>query len=410
MYDAYCATLAEIRVFLKSSRHLKFKASSKQETYSWIQKVLRTFCYRTLGKEDKGIIKRYLSKMSGYSKAQTARLISQYVQKGHIEIRQYQRYRFETRYTPGDVSLLANCDKLHDFVNGAALKKILVRMAQVYKQVEYENISKISVAHIYNLRKQTSYKRLAGNYQKTKGRNVSIGVRAKPNPEGKPGYIRVDSVHQGDETDGIKGVYHINMVDEIVQWEAVGAVEHISEVYMVPLLERLLDFFPYVIVEFHADNGSEYINKLVAQLLNRLVIKLSKSRSRKSGDNALVEGKNGSIIRKWLGYGFIDQKYADMINGFYFGVFNQYLCFHRPCAFATHKLIGKYGKIRKVYKACDYMTPFEKLTSIANWQKYLKPSVGAESLYAIYMSKTDNQIAKEVQEKRRILFQKINRY
>ncbi len=56
--------------------------------------------------------------------------------------------------------------------------------------------------------------------KKTRSRQVAIGERRKPNAEGKPGYIQVDTVHQGDQ-DGIKGVYHINSVDGVTQYEVV---------------------------------------------------------------------------------------------------------------------------------------------------------------------------------------------
>jgi transposase InsO family protein len=51
----------------------------------------------------------------------------------------------------------------------------------------------------------------------------------------------------------------------------------------------LLDAFPFVIKGFHSDNGSEYINKRVAKLLEKLLIEFTKSRARHTNDNALAE-------------------------------------------------------------------------------------------------------------------------
>ena len=111
----------------------------------------------------------------------------------------------------------------------------------------------------------------------------------------------MDTVHQGD-LDGAKGVYHINTVDEITQYEHVGTVQAISERFLVPVLEALIDAYPFEIVGFHADSGSEYINHQVAALLNKLHIgQFTKSRARQCNDNALVEGKNGAVIRHYLG-------------------------------------------------------------------------------------------------------------
>ena len=125
----------------------------------------------------------------------------------------------------------------------------------------------------------------------------------------------MDTVHQGD-LDGKKGVYHLNAVDEVTQFEIVCSVEKISERYLIPVLSALLEQFPFVILGFHADNGSEYINRHVAQLLNKLLIGLTKSRARQTNDNALVESKNGAIVRKHLGYGHIPQRFAPLINAF----------------------------------------------------------------------------------------------
>jgi transposase InsO family protein len=69
-----------------------------------------------------------------------------------------------------------------------------------------------------------------------------------------------------------------------------------------------MEAFPFVIQGFHADNGSEYINQRVAERLNKLLIEFTKSRSRPTNDNALVESKNGAVVRKHLGYAHIPQK------------------------------------------------------------------------------------------------------
>lgn len=140
-------------------------------------------------------------------------------------------------------------------------------------------IKDISVSHIYNLREKRQFVSASLTCTKTQAVSTPIGIRKKPDPQGKPGSIHVDSVHQGDR-DGEKGVYHINLVDEVAQWEIVGTVEKISEQYLEPLLEALIAQFPFRIFNFHSDNGSEYINRVVAELLNKLLILQTKSQSR----------------------------------------------------------------------------------------------------------------------------------
>lgn len=425
LYDSRMDSLMKIESFLKGTEPVSFEAKpeSRRGMYRWIENTLVKFSYALAKKKDRGIIRRYIQKITGYSRSQVRKCITQYKQTGRVRLKEYERHTFDKIYSSGDISLLAKTDELHDYPNGAALKKILERMVTKYKVLEFEKIAKISVSHIYTLRHTPVYLRMNKRYEKTKPTVVNIGERRKPQPNGKPGFLRVDTVHQGDEEKDVKGishkgtnhfevsytkgVYHINMVDEVVQFEFVGAVEKISEAYLTLLLEILIEFFPFKIIEFHSDNGSEYINGIVVQLLNKLLIKLTKSRSRKTNDNALVEGKNGSIIRKWMGYGFITQKHAEKINNtFYFSSFNEYINYHRPCAFAT-EIIDKKGKIKKVYKTEDYMTPYDKLKSLPDAKKYLKSGITFEQLDKIAMRKTDNEIAQLVQEERRKLFEYI---
>jgi hypothetical protein len=351
------------------------------------------------------LIKKYLKKVTGYSRAQLNRLIAQQRKTGRVKLKEYHRNRFSRKYTNPEVILLAKTDALHDFPNGAALRRILEREAGVFGDKRFENLKEISVQHIYNLRNSLIYQKLNKRYEKTKPVVNQIGTREKPDPKGKPGYIRVDTVHQGDQ-DGVKGVYHINMIDEVTQFQFVAATPKISEDHLLPIIKELLAQFPFVIKQFHSDNGSEYINHIVASLLKKLLIKLTKSRARKTTDNALVESKNGSVIRKWMGYCFIPQDQATTINHFYFGVFNTYLNYHRPCAFASKKIDSK-GKEKKVYHPKDYQTPYEKLKSLPKASCYLQTGITFEQLDKQAYEYTDNQMAELVQQERSKAFSKI---
>jgi len=110
-----------------------------------------------------------------------------------------------------------------------------------------------------------------------------------------------------------------------------------------------------------------------------------------------VEGKNGAVIRKHIGYGAIPAEHAQQIQKFYTAHFNPYLNFHRPCGFATIQYAAN-GKRRRVYQADDYRTPYEKLVSLPNWKRFLKPGVTVELLDLISRAHTDNQAARKMQK------------
>jgi hypothetical protein len=406
MNDSHIETLEQVRQFLRGVAVMEITIPSKNEGYRWIQGTLVRFQYLSLGKTDRGLIRRYLQQISGYSRAQIARLIKQYRKTGRIQRRQRTVKGFTCKYTREDIRLLAGLDELHGTLSGPATKKLCERAWQVFKQAEYQRLAGISVSHLYNLRESTPYARQRGTVNKTHPVQSHIGERRKPRPEGRPGYIRVDTVHQGD-WDGTKGVYHVNAVDEVTQFEGVASVERISERYLIPVLESLIDSFPFIIKGFHADNGSEYINKRVAGLLNKLLIELTKSRSRRTTDNALVESKNGSIVRKHLGYHHIPQKWAPLINEFNQKYLNPYINYHRPCFFPIVKIDAK-GKQKKTYPYKAMMTPYEKLKSLPEAKQYLKPGMTFQRLHDIALSISDNEAAHQLNEARKQLFKTIH--
>ena len=218
-------------------------------------------------------------------------------------------------------------------------------------------------------------------------------------------------MHQGD-FNGVKGVYLINAVDEITQYEFVGAVAHISELFLLPLLTSLLEFFPFVIRGFHSDNGSEYINYRVVKMLNKLHIEFTKSRSRHSNDNALAESKNASVVRKYLGYEHIPSHHAQAVNAFTVELLTPYLNFHgprpprRPCFFPTTRT-DKKGRIKKIYRYKNMMTPNDKLKSLPKAHTFLKTTVTFSALDALALSITDNEAVERVNKARTKLFDKI---
>lgn len=400
-------SIMEMVSFLEGSQTVAFSvASTKDERYQFVDKVLKRYSYNSLKRFEKGTLIRFLEKVSGYSRQQLTRMIKRYTECGAV--RRYQRTEngFNRIYQPEDLCLLAQLDQRHDTPNGLMVKKLCERAYHYFNEEGYERLANISVAHIYNLRKSSGYTKYRYHYEKTKSpKGVHIGERRKPQANGQPGYIRIDTVHQGD-LDGRKGVYHINAVDEVTQFEVVISVERISEHYLIPVLEKLLETFPFKIINFHSDNGGEYVNKTVAKLLSKLLIEFTKSRPRHSNDNALAEGKNAAVVRKIFGYTHIPQRYAERINEFNQRALNPYVNYHRPCLYPTIE-IDKKGKERKKYKYDDMMTPYEKLKMLPNAQQYLKEDVTFGLLDDIAHKMTDNEAADYLQQQRTLLFKHI---
>ena len=221
MDDRHLQKIEQVQQFLEGSGGVKFKPLSREEKYGWTESVLMRFKYPKLRRAGKGVIRQFVQKVTGYSRAQMARMISEYDRTGQLRRKEYQRHRFPGKYTRRDMELLARTDEVHGYLSGPATKRILEREYEVYGHEEFRNISGISVAHLYNLRRRNVRLGVGKAFTKTRTVSSRIGERVKPNPQGEPGHIRVDTVHQGDR-EGEKGVYHINAVDEVTQWEASG--------------------------------------------------------------------------------------------------------------------------------------------------------------------------------------------
>ena len=400
MDDKQLKTLEQVKQFVDSSQEIKFNGIDRKEKYCWTEEVLRKFQYQRLKKVGKGVIRQYLEKVTGYSRAQVNRLIWRYQQSGKVKPTEYRRHCFPQKYTVADVALLARTDELHGWLSGPVTRKILEREYRDYGNIEFQNLSGISVSQIYNLRRSKGYR--GKRFTHTKPAVSKIGERARPDPQGQPGYIRVDTVHQGDR-ERRKGVYHINAVDEVTQWEVVVSLEGISENHLAGTLEELLNQFPFQIRGFHSDNGGEFVNRTVAKLLNKLLIRFTRSRPRHSNDNGLVESKNGSVIRKNLGYIHIPQACADLLNRYHRTYLNPYINFHRPCLFPVEEIDPK-GKVKRRYPYDQINTPYEKLKAIPGVETYLRPGVSLSMLDTIARQMSDNEFAERMVKARTNLF------
>jgi hypothetical protein len=403
MDDSEAVSLEQIRAFLAGSGEVRFAGQERAEVYGWIERTLVRHQYTSLGRADKGVVRQYIGRMTGRSRAQVTRLIAGHRETGHVTAAVYQRTKFATRYTATDVTLLAYVDKAHGNLSGPATKRILEREYGDYGQAVYERLAEISVAQIYRFRNSAAYRKRNTTYQPTRPTVIRIGERRKPQPCGLPGYLRIDTVHQGDQ-DGVKGIYHINAVDEVTQWEIVAATPQISELWLIPLLETMLTQFPFVIRGFHSDNGSEFINYTVAKLLGKLLIEQTKSRAHRSGDNGLVESKNGAILRKHLGFGHIAAPHATVVDAFHREHLNPYVNFHRPCA-VPKVIVAANGKRRRIYTR--WATPWELFQEAPRCESLLQPGVTLAELEHFAQLQSDTEAALEMQRAKRQLLGRI---
>ena len=407
-------TIAQLRAFVEGNEAVDFQPRDRDEAYGFVRDTLERFGYGRLGRRDRGVVLRFLVAATGFSRQQMERLVRQWRDTGDVRDRRGgNRGRpFRRRYTPADVRLLADVDEAYGQMSGLATREVLRRQFEVFGDARFARLATLSNGHLYNLRGSPTYRAKRTVWTRTQPTTVEVALPQAPDPQGLPGHVRVDTVHQGDR-DGAKGLFLINLVDPdrlrsaVTQYEFVGAAVAISERFLLPLLEGLLLSFPFRILGFHADNGSEYVNHRVAELLDKLrVERFTKSRPRNSNDNALVEGKNAHVVRRWFGHDHIPRRFAGDVNRFAQGVLSPFLNFHRPCLFATEYRDAA-GRIRRKYLARDVVTPYARFRSLDGAEGHLKPGVDFQLLDAAANAETDLEAARRVQAARRALFRRI---
>ena len=121
-----------------------------------------------------------------------------------------------------------------------------------------------------------------------------------------------------------------------------------------------------------------------------------------------MESKNGSVIRKNLGYVHIPQGCANLLNVYHKENLNPYINFHRPCFFPV-AVVDHKGKVKNIYPYARIKTPYEKLKSMPQVETYLRPGITLDNLDAIASQMSDNQCAERMVKARSILFKQTNR-
>jgi hypothetical protein len=113
--------------FLEASEAIHFAGEKKEEVYAWVSGCLGEQKWDELGRTARGLVRRYMEKMTGLSRAQITRLIARYGEGEDVQVMRSRRHRFATLYSHADVALLVSVHETHETLSGPATQKILQR-------------------------------------------------------------------------------------------------------------------------------------------------------------------------------------------------------------------------------------------------------------------------------------------
>ena len=187
-------TLDDTRAFLEGSDPVAFRPVHRPETYAFVRRVLVRFRYTELHKPGKGLVQGFLGNVAGLSRAQLTRLVGQYVRTGMVaDGRRGPARPFERRYTAADIRLLPDVDETLGELSGPATRRVMQREFEVYGRLPFDRPAGLSNSHLYRLRGSKTYRSRRTRIERTPRREAAIGERRKPRPEGRPGFLRVDT-------------------------------------------------------------------------------------------------------------------------------------------------------------------------------------------------------------------------
>jgi len=347
----------------------------------------------------------------------------------------YRRRRFAERYTRADIELLASADEARETLSGPATRRILERGRQLYGKQEYTRLTAISVAHLYNLRRSRRYRERRLNYVKTRPTTVSVGERRKPNPQGRPGYLRLDTVHRGDQPEA-KSVFHIDAVDQVPQWQlsphgrrpvrGEPRVVGLNTAYLGGVSEACSGGHAAPVPVSHpglsyrqrqpvhqphrrrtAQQAVDRTDQKPAPAERRSAAAEAGGNQERRGDSGIPGHRSSSLgwmIRKHIGYGYIDAKHADAINDFYRDYFNPYLNYHRPYAQPDVKIDEK-GRKRVRYRR--YQTLLETLSLLDKPAQCPRDGLSINALKTVAAAIGDTDAARRLQPAKNKLFEML---
>ena len=378
-------SLVQVQEFLAGDETTEPRTRTRAEAYRFIERTLQRFDYFRLGRGDKGLLRRLIARVTGLSRAQITRLLSQHRATGKLaDHRRATRRSFARRYTKTDVELLAELDTLHGTPSGPAARVYCVRACHRFGDRRFERLADISNSHLYNLRRSAAYRT---HREKTPDPKHPVpwttGERWRPGPFEQPGHVRVVAALQPD-LPGRRALYHLILVDEVTQFQFVQSVEDLAPPALGPCLATVREAFPFGLRGFHAGPGAETTSHTAAAVL-RILRGAERSGPRApGGGDAHGEPPQGAIV--------------EQVNAFARRVLAPYLNYHRLCFFRRRRS-GPDGRRRdRRHRVADFMTPYDRLRSLPGATACLKPGTTFAQLDAMASAASDNEAARAASE------------
>lgn len=359
--------------------------------------------YLKANKKEKGEILDEFCRNSGYARKYAIQIF----QAGydyHQAAREGRKPR-KKKYSSQVMTVAMKVWELLDYPCGARLQPLLiptiesmVRHKEIFVSEEIKSLlAKISSKTLdRRLKKERQIRRLNRNRGTTRHGSLlksSIPIRITNWDTGRVGFMEMDTVaHNGGDPSG-EFIYSLDMVEIYSGWSEQYAVMGKGEKGIIAAIDEARKNLPFKLLGLDSDSGGEFINWHLVKYCDQKKLFFTRSRPDRKNDNAYVEQKNYTHIRKQLGYDRFDTiDELSAINDLYRHEFQMFNNFFKPVMKIMAKEKVNNSICRKKYDLAQ--TPYQRLMEHSQITKEKK-----KEMLALYLSLNPVKLKKAIDEK-----------
>ena len=321
--------------------------------------------YQRTSKKERGLILTEFKETTGYHRKHASAVLSG---KRQVQKRAQPRSRVRARiYLAEDLRAVQWLAELFDQIGSRRLRAAMdveldhLKSALKVSAACFKRLKRISPSTMDRLRRTAPRARIQHRGGTKPGTLLKSQIKVRTFADWndkQPGFEEIDLVqHDGGNSSGFFACT-LSVTDISTGWTEMRAVRNKAQTHVFAALLRIRQLLPFPLLGLDSDNGAEFINDELWRYCDQEHITFTRSRTSRKNDNAYVEQKNWSVIRRLVGYIRYDtQHQVDQLNALY-TVYRLYVNHFLP----VQKLISKTrdgSKVKKVYDAPQ--TPYQRV-------------------------------------------------
>lgn len=359
--------------------------------------------YLKAGKKEKGKILDEFCSNAGYNRNYATQIMQ--ADYDYHRVKREGRKKRKQKYGADILLVIIKIWELLEYPCGTRLQPSLIPMLEAMERSKEITVSdsirkKLKLITARTLDRRLKRERKIRKLNRSRGTTrhgsllkSSIPIRITNWDTSEVGFMEMDTVaHNGGDPSG-ECVYSLDMTEIYSGWSEQIAVMGKSEAGVIAATDEIKNVLPFKLKGMDSDSGSEFVNWHMVRYCEQHKLFFTRSRPDRKNDNAYVEQKNNTHVRKWLGYGRYDTlKQLVAINDLYRNELRLFNNFFRPVMKILSKEKINNSVCRKKYDVAQ--TPYQRLMDSSQISEKKK-----RELRDLYLSLNPVELKKAINQK-----------